>query len=513
MNMKDLVVPVGFAVVSVLALHYFFPGNSYKDVAESTFIAPKETKEYKPLNREVDFYDQNRTEQSQVTNCETEWGYVSFSTDGASLDSIDFKRESDGQLKLIRTVFPVADTQRSERCFLVALQDATPFYYALLSSEENENSYELIYVGGNESCVIQKLFSIHKNVPKIDLSVEVVPKNGNFHTIESRIFFPAPVMPDLKGSDIISSIVIDQSGVFVKNHVEKLNVQTGWFKPDLFGADDRYFIHSMINDADCFTQRAYYKLEDRTRLFSILEGPTVTEKTSWKLSFYFGPKELNAIAAVDERLEKTLDYSGMLSFLAKIMLYILNWFYIYLHNYGLAIIALTLLIQILLLPISLRNSEEKFKRQQMEYQRQLALIEQRFAGNQEKLLAERTALIKQHGLPGFGCLLPLLIQLPIFFALSRVLSSSFELYQAPMLWISDLSLKDPYYILPVVVVITMLMQDIKGGDPQQRMSKIAMAFVFGVITASFSAGLTLYICMSRLFSFIQSKIMNYFKLV
>ena len=512
MNIKDLVLPVGFAIVSVFALNYFFPGSTSKEVAASTFVAPREKKEYKPLNVEVDFYDQKRTASSQTTDFETEWGYVSFSTEGASLESIDFKRESDGQSKLIRTVFPVTDTERSERCFLVALQDATPFHYTLLSFEENDNAYELIYAGGNESCVIQKVFSIDKNAPKIDLSIEVAPKNGNHSAIEPRIFFPAPSMPDLKDADVVSSIVIDQTGGFVKNHVAKLDVHAGWFRPELFGADDRYFIHSMINDSDQFAQRAYYKLEDRTRLFSVIEGPTVSEKTSWKLSFYFGPKELNAIAAVDKRLEKTLDYSGILSSLAKMMLYILNWFYKYLHNYGLAIIALTLLIQICLLPVSLRNSEEKFKKQQADYQRQLALIEQRFAGNPEKLLAERTELIRKNGLPGLGCLLPLLIQLPLFFALSRVLSSSFELYQAPMLWIPDLSLKDPYYILPVLVVLTMLMQDMKG-DPQQRMSKIAMAFVFGAITSSFSAGLTLYICMSRFFGFVQTKIMNYFKLV
>jgi YidC/Oxa1 family membrane protein insertase len=260
-------------------------------------------------------------------------------------------------------------------------------------------------------------------------------------------------------------------------------------------------------------QRAYYKLEERTHLFSVVEGPTVTEKTSWTLSFYFGPKELNALAAVDTRLEKTLDYSGMFSFLAKLLLYLLNWLYLYVHNYGLAIILLTLLIQICLLPVSLRNGEEKFKKQQAEYQRELAMIEQRFAGNQEKLLAERTALIRRKGLPGWGCLLPILLQLPIFFALSRVLSSSFELYQAPMLWISDLSQRDPYYILPALIIVSgLIMQDMKG-DPQQRMSKIMMAFVFGAFSSTFAAGLALYFLMSRVFGFIQTKLMHFFRLV
>ncbi len=340
MNIRDMVLPISLAFVSVIALNYFFPGNSSKESVESTFIAPREKKEYKPLNVEVDFYDQKRVLHTQITDCETEWGHLSFSTDGASLDSVDFKRESDGHIKTVRTVFPIADTERENRCFLVALQNATPFYYTLLSAQENDTNYELMYAGGNEDCVVQKLFTIDKQKPQIDLSIEIAPKNGHHNGVEPRIFFPAPMMPDLKETDVIASIVIDQNDVFAKNYLNKLDVHRGWFKPMMFGADDRYFIHALIADDHHFVQRAYYKLEEKTRLFSVVEGPTVAEKTSWTLSFYFGPKELNAIAAVDTRLEKTLDYSGMLSFLAKLMLYILNWLYVYVHNYGLAIILL-----------------------------------------------------------------------------------------------------------------------------------------------------------------------------
>jgi YidC/Oxa1 family membrane protein insertase len=512
MNIKDLVMPVSCALIMVIALNYFFPSGSSKDATESSFIVPQGKKEYRPLNVEVDFFDQKHTSQKKITELETSWATLHFSTEGASLDSIDFNRELNGSTKTIRTIFPVTDTERENRCFLVALQDKTPFYYSLISAQEHEESHEIIYAGGNDECVVQKVFVVHKDKPKIDLLIEVVPKEGQSVTQELRVIFPAPLMPDLKDSDVISSILIDQAHAFTKKSVAQLNVHQGWLKPAIFGVDNRYFIHALIEDGNEFAQRAYYKLEDRTRLFSILESPSVSGRTSWKLSFYFGPKELKAIDSVDVRLEQTLDYSGIFSSLAKLLLYLLNWFYSYLHNYGLAIIALTLLIQILLLPISLRNNEEKFKKQQMEYQRQLAYVEQRFKDKPEQLLAERTELIRKHGLPGLGCLLPLLIQLPIFFALSRVLSSSFELYQAPMLWIPDLSLRDPYYILPILVTLTMLIQDTKG-DPQQKMSKMVMAFVFGAFAAGFSAGLTLYICASRVFGFIQAKLMNYFKLV
>jgi len=515
MNIKDLVVPVGFAFLSVIALNYFFPGNTTTHEVESSFVAPKEKKEYKPLNVEVDFFDQKYTGLPKVTDIETVWGYAQFSTDGASLESIDFKRESNGSTKTIRTIFPATDTERANRCFLVALQEKTPFYYELLSVNESEYSYELIYAGDNDDCVVQKVFIVNKNRPKIDLLVEVAPKNGRQCIIEPRIFFPAPMMPDIKDTDVISSIVIDQSNVFTKKQVNQLDVLRGWFKPELFGSDSRYFIHSLIGDGDHFAQRAYYKLEDRTHLFSILEGPAVAEKTAWRLSFYCGPKDLDDIVAVDARLEKTLDYSGLLSSLSKLMLYLLRWFYKYLHNYGLAIIALTLLIQILLLPLSLRNDEEKFKKKQAEYQRQLAYIEQRFKGNPDQLTAERAELIRKNGLPfpGLGCLLPILLQFPLFIALRNVLSSSFELYQAPMGWIPDLSLRDPYYILPLLITLTMLLQDDKGGDPQQRMTKMVMAFVFGAVTAGFSAGLTLYICCGQTFGFIKARAIKYFNVV
>jgi YidC/Oxa1 family membrane protein insertase len=397
----------------------------------------------------------------------------------------------------------------------VALQEKTPFYYELLSAEESESAYELMYAGDNDNCVVQKVFIIDKKSPKIDLLVEVAHKNGKHGTIEPRIFFPAPFMPDIRDTDIISSVVIDQTHVFAKKQVGQLDVLRGWFKPLLFGSDSRYFVHAMISDNDHFAQRAYYKLEDHTRLFSILEGPMVDRTASWQLSFYCGPKDLNDLVAVDPRLEKTLEYSGLLSSISKLMLYLLKWFYKYLHNYGLAIIALTLFIQILLLPLSLRNDEEKFKKKQAEYQRELAYIEQRFKGNPEQLTAERAELIRKNGLPfpGLGCLLPILLQVPLFIALRNVLTSSFELYQAPMAWIPDLSLRDPYYILPLLVTFTMLLQDEKGSDPQQRMTKMMVAFLFGIITASLSAGLTLYIFLGQAFGFIKARIIKYYKSV
>src|SRR5438445_11937436 len=123
MNIRDLLIPVSFALLSVMALNYFFPGSKAPEEVESSFVAPRERKEYRPLNVEVDFFDATHTGEPKITNLETQWGYLSFSTDAASLDSLDCKRESNGSTKTIRTIFPATETERENRCFLVALQE------------------------------------------------------------------------------------------------------------------------------------------------------------------------------------------------------------------------------------------------------------------------------------------------------------------------------------------------------------------------------------------------------
>jgi YidC/Oxa1 family membrane protein insertase len=115
-------------------------------------------------------------------------------------------------------------------------------------------------------------------------------------------------------------------------------------------------------------------------------------------------------------------------------------------------------------------------------------------------------------MPGLAGCLPLLLQIPMFIALSSILRSSIELHKAPMLWIPDLSATDPYYILPIFIVLSMILQA-SGADAQQRMTGFATALVFGAVSASFSAGLSLYIFVNTALSVLQGYIVRVFKLV
>jgi YidC/Oxa1 family membrane protein insertase len=502
MNIKELLIPLSLALITTYAIHYFFFAPKQTKEDDHAFIAPKSKS---PLNTEIDFIDERRTKPTELTPVTTSWGSIVFSTEGASINSLDFRRVVNGKEQDFRTIFPLADTQKEERSLLVAFQEETPYYYSLINKQEQPAYVEITYQATTSRAQVTKKFLVYKNLCKIDLQLTITPKKDQ--KIEPRIFYASPLLPTLP-DDQISAIVLYGSDTFEKIGREKLREDQGWISPILFGTDDRYFVHALVNDANNFAQRAYYKFVDKKKLFSIVESSTISEPKTWTMTFYFGPKESDLMVPVDPRLERTLDYYGWFAPLAKFLLAILKWFYSYVHNYGFAIILLTILIKLILLPFTIRA--ERGMEQRMEMQKKLTYIQQKYKHDPELLAQERAELLRKHGMPGLGGCLPLLLQLPIFIALNRVLSNSIALYKTPMLWITDLSAKDPYYILPLIVGGAMLLQAL-FAQPQQRMSMIAMAIIFGAITASFPAGLSLYICVSTVLTVLQSALLRFMK--
>lgn len=508
MNIKDYVVPFLFALATAWLLQrfvinrWFAPSISgSKDPA--TFMASQSAQASKPLNTEVDFFDNEKITPTKTTQIETEWGIVTFSTQAGSLERVVLKRIIDGEKQLLTILTPPNENEKEQRCFLVAFQENTPYYYTLEEQQNTDDSTVLIYQAQSDYGIVRKIFTVHNKVHQIDLNLSIDPKKS----IEPRIFFAEPYMQEVV-SDVVSAIVIDEANVFTKQNKNSLPINQGWLKPTLFGSDTRYMIHAMIDDANVFAQRAYYKHSDN-KIFSVLENESISKPTEWKLSFYLGPKEADAVAAVDDRLEQTFEYSGYLAPISRILIKILNFLYKYVHNYGFAIILLTVFIKLLLLPFTIKS--EAGMKQRTEMQKKLQYLQKKYKNEPDILARERAELIRKHGMPGLGGCLPLLLQIPIFFALSRILANSIELYHAPMLWIPDLSASDPYYILPIGVTLAMLAQA-AISDSQQRMSVVAMAFVFGAFTTSFSAGLALYIFVSTLLGVLQTQLVKSLKI-
>jgi len=513
MNFKDLLLPIGLALLTTFAIQYFFLGGSKKGPdgggvrSGQSFTAPRSRQEQQPLKREIDFIDEKRLHKEETITVETNLATLEFSNDGASLERVEIKRKINGKASLIGTVFP--PMEREDKCFLVALNEKTPYYYKFIGTSETDSAIEVRYryTSPASDVNINKTYTIFKETYKLNLKIELVIKKGLQEGVQARLFYPSPLTPDIPNGP--SAIFVNEKGSVKKTAGGSLDVHKGWFKPAMFGTDNKYFIHAMIQDPDAFVQRAYYRGASKEKVFSILETPTVTEDTSWTLSFYFGPKEEGAMARVDSRLEQTLEYSGILAPISKILLAFLKFLHKHLGNYGLAIILLTMLIRLLMFPFTM--GAEKGKKQRDEMQKKIKYLEQKYKHDRETLARAKAELIRKHGMPGLGACLPLLIQIPIFFALSRVLSSSIEFYQAPFfLWITDLSAKDPYYVLPVCMTITMLLQA-SVAEKSQRVIFIVMALVFGAFTASLAAGLALYIMISVLLGVLQTMVQRKMK--
>jgi YidC/Oxa1 family membrane protein insertase len=275
------------------------------------------------------------------------------------------------------------------------------------------------------------------------------------------------------------------------------------------GITSRYFLMAMVNQSGVEPKGVIQGPESGTPRISF-EYPISGNSLQIPLRVYFGPKELDIIRAVDPLLDHTVDF-GWFTIFAYPILRFLKFLYSYVGNFGLAIILLTVLLKIATYPLtykSMKNMKEMAK-----LQPQLAKIREKYKDDKESLNREMMSVMKTHGAnPLAGCL-PMVIQMPIFFALYRVLYSSIDLYHAPFFgYIHDLSAKDPYYVTPVLMSLLMFMQQTltpnTAADPaQQKMIKF-MPLMFGVFMLSLPAGLTLYMLTNAGASIIQQLYLN-----
>lgn len=505
MNIKNLIASVIFAVVTTTAIQYFINNWFLKKDDQAgqiksgqTFVAPETMIQTQPLNRAVDFIDSDlkSDKHAQETHIKTDAADYYFTSHGALLEKVIFKRTTNS------LEIPVTFSQKTDanvKNFLVALNTKTPFIYQIKERASLPSVEKIVYQASVADADIEKEFVIFKDKFQVDLNLKINPKKEG---VQPRLFFFAPQLIDLK-SDVISAVFNTERGSLKKELREKIDLSKGWFAPNFFGVENRYFVNAMIKDPQNFGIRAYYALQGQTDLNAIIEGPSITKPMQWNLSFYLGPKEESAMNLVDSRLKETLDYSGLLAPLARILLAILKYINNFLHNYGWTIIILTIIINLVLLPFSIKSA--KGMKKSAEFHKKMAYIQQKYKNDPETFSKEQADLISKYGIMGGmggGCLIKFL-QLPILFALSRVLSGSFELYKVPFLWIPDLSSADPYFILPILITVGMMfIGDVT--DIKQRFTMIAIALVFGCFSINFSAGLCLYILIGVLLAGLQA---------
>ncbi len=227
-------------------------------------------------------------------------------------------------------------------------------------------------------------------------------------------------------------------------------------------------------------------------------------------SFVYTIKNYNRLKGLKNNLHQAVDF-GFFSILAVPILNGLQWFYSKVPNYGIAIIFLTILLRIFLFPLQYKSVKSMKKMQLI--QPELNKIKEKYENDPQKVQQESMELFKRSGAnPLSGCL-PLILQMPIFIAFYKVLYSSVELVGAPFaLWSLDLSKKDPYFVLPILMTVSMMLQQkmtpTATVDPMQKKMMLFMPLFFGFIMKDLPSGLVLYMFVSTLLGILQQVIVQ-----
>ena len=233
-------------------------------------------------------------------------------------------------------------------------------------------------------------------------------------------------------------------------------------------------------------------------------GPIIRSYT-----LYAGPKETETLQTVGHQFDSIVDF-GFFSPIAIPIFWLLKKIHSVIGNYGWSIIVLTLLIRIPFIPLVMKSQKSIKKMQAI--QPKMNEIRQKFKKDPQRMQKEMMDLYKKHKVNPMGGCLPMLIQIPVFFALYKVLLVAIALRGAPFaLWITDLSQRDPLYVLPILMGITMFVQQKMtpmGGDPAQRKMMMFMPIIFTFMFLKLASGLTLYWTVSNLLSVAQQFYVN-----
>jgi YidC/Oxa1 family membrane protein insertase len=327
----------------------------------------------------------------------------------------------------------------------------------------------------------------------------------------SRFTFSGPVA-------YVNQTLHEVKGKKISEGIKILQGEVSWA-----AYEDNYFI-SAIMPAEAQNKAVRMSASGETVQTVIDEGPLQLDPSAVKefnYTVYFGPKKLEILNAVNRDLAKAINF-GWFDVLAKPMLWLLNFFHSYVGNYGVAIILLTVLIKAVFWPITQKGMKSMKNMQKL--QPKVAKLKEKFKNDPQKMNQEMMALYKTYKVNPLGGCLPLLLQIPFFFALYKVLLMSIELRHAPfMLWINDLSAPDRLWIgvdipfLHGIPVLTLLM----GGsmylqqkmtpttaDPTQARIMQMLPIIFTFMFLNFASGLVLYWFVNNLLSILQQQLIN-----
>ncbi|MFH1222947.1 MAG: membrane protein insertase YidC [Pseudomonadota bacterium] len=428
---------------------------------------------------------------------------VTIDTMGAAVKQVAFKKYKDPKGQVVKFF-----GESAKNVGALKILDQSKTMFSVVSQTENRIT---LRSGAStvEYTLPQGLYSLNAKInsagkDKIELRLL------SFLSDNSKDQYGLDSDPDKRKRDMLLYSA-DKAERFTPKDIKEKQIISFASSPKWIGVTDRYFLFSVItpkNDG-LFTDvviRAGKENPVTLADFSLTGKNGVFEYT-----LFMGPKDVTDLRKVDPTLADSIDY-GWFTVISVPMLELMKFFYKVIPNYGVAILLLTLLVRLIMFP--LQHKSMKSMKKMQELQPHIKALQEKYKGDKAKVNSEMMQFMKTHKVnPMSGCL-PMLLQLPVFIALYNVLASSVELYHAPFIfWLHDLSIKDPYYVMPILMGIMMFLQQKMTPNPtmdptQAKMMLYMLPVIFTVFMVSLPSGLTLYIMFSTLLGILQQHFMN-----
>jgi YidC/Oxa1 family membrane protein insertase len=487
-----------------------------KSVASETKERKKEDTTVNTVNKATSPV-RTETKATKYFVAETPYLKVTLSDLGGGISSVELKKykasvKGDKNKEIIEDIKPYTYIPRVVQQLTKngSTDDSTLFKPDRETLVVNDKPETLTLTGtmGNGGKV-KKIYTFNPDNYTIDLKIEL-------ESIDIKdVYYDFALITDKKESSYVFK------GPFVYNkkleQIDKIEKSREFNKDYSYaGFDEGFFVFIWMPESDAKPALTVLKTEKNIPVMRLF-----TDKGSISGKLYFGPKESKTLEGLNVKADKIINY-GWFDIIAKPLILALKFSNGFTHNYGIDIILLTILIKLIFHPLSVKSYRSMKKMQEL--QPLIKKLKEKYPNDKQKLNAEMMDIYKTRGINPMGGCLPMIIQIPVFFALYKGLSGAIELRHAPfMFWINDLSAPEdlfsftvmgyvlPLRILPLIMGITQVIQQKMtptSVDPMQEKMMLFMPIFFTFLFWGFPSGLVLYWLVNNVISIAQQYYIN-----
>ncbi len=461
------------------------------------------------------------SEPEKLVQLDTPEARLVFSSHGAALKSFELKG----------TKFRRASKGKDEAVDLVHVAEGDAYPGSMVASTElggngalsadpaaraswrvaAQDAHSVTFEGTVGTAEVRKRYTVGQAPYEIRLELHATsPVKGDL-----LLLYPAFVPPDapkggfFSGGEVVEAVTpMCRTGGKTVRFGGKEARETVPGVPTWVGLDQHYFVSALLPTPE-LGECMFFRGPAAGATGMALRMP-LDRTLDVAFRIYKGPKQVDLLRAIGRDLDTAVDYgtvTNLFAFFARILLWVMRTLQSVVRNWGLAIILLTVVVKALLYPLTARSMRSMNEMRKL--QPEIDKLKAKFGTDKEKLNAATMQMYQQHKVNPLGGCLPMIIQMPIWFALYATLQTSVELFHEPFLWVRDLTHFDPYYILPLAMgASSFLMQKISPQPADNAQAKMLLYFMpifFTFIMLRLPAGLTLYILVNNLLSIAQQQ--------